>query len=89
VGAMVLTLLPEVFGFLRDWYLTLYGALFVVLMMVRPQGLIGRSHGPTPVQRAYQTVRRAVARGRGGGSRHPFTPAPLESHRIPTERGHG
>lgn len=42
VGAAVLTILPEVFGFLRDWYLMLYGALFVVLMIVRPQGLIGK-----------------------------------------------
>jgi len=43
VGATVLTLAPEVFDFLKDWYLLVYGLLFVVLMIVRPQGLIGRS----------------------------------------------
>jgi branched-chain amino acid transport system permease protein len=43
VGAAVLTVLPEAFDFLKDWYLVVYGALFVVLMIVRPQGLIGRS----------------------------------------------
>ena len=43
LGAGILTLLPEWFDFLRDWYLIVYGALFVVLMIVRPQGLIGRS----------------------------------------------
>jgi branched-chain amino acid transport system permease protein len=43
LGAGVLTLLPEWFDFLRDWYLIVYGLLFVVLMIVRPQGLIGRS----------------------------------------------
>ena len=42
LGAVVLTLLPEVFGFLRDWYLVTYGLVFVVLMILRPQGLIGR-----------------------------------------------
>ena len=41
VGAGVLTVLPEWFDFLRDWYLILYGALFVLLMIARPQGLIG------------------------------------------------
>jgi branched-chain amino acid transport system permease protein len=45
LGAGVLTLLPEWFDFLRDWYLIVYGMLFVLLMIVRPQGLIGRS-GP-------------------------------------------
>ena len=43
LGAGVLTLLPEWFDFLRDWYLIVYGLLFVLLMIVRPQGLIGRS----------------------------------------------
>jgi hypothetical protein len=43
LGAGVLTLLPEWFDFLRDWYLIVYGTLFVLLMIVRPQGLIGRS----------------------------------------------
>lgn len=41
LGAAVLSLLPEVFDSLENWYLTLYGALFVVLMIVRPQGLVG------------------------------------------------
>ena len=45
VGAGVLTVLPAVFDFLRDWYLIVYGALFVVLMMIRPQGLIGVRFG--------------------------------------------
>ncbi|GAC1328391.1 MAG: branched-chain amino acid ABC transporter permease [Chloroflexota bacterium] len=40
IGAGLLTVLPEWFDFLRDWYLIVYGALFVLLMIVRPQGLI-------------------------------------------------
>lgn len=40
VGATVLTALPEVVDFLADWYLIVYGSLFVVVMAVRPQGII-------------------------------------------------
>lgn len=40
IGAGLLTVLPEWFDFLRDWYLIVYGALFVLLMILRPQGLI-------------------------------------------------
>lgn len=43
LGAIVLGSLPIYFGGLADWYNILYGALFVVLMIVRPQGLIGDS----------------------------------------------
>ncbi|SHL06288.1 amino acid/amide ABC transporter membrane protein 2, HAAT family [Pseudonocardia thermophila] len=43
VGAIVLSVLPIWFEWLNDWYMIVYGLLFVVLMIVRPQGLIGRS----------------------------------------------
>ncbi|MFI5011645.1 MAG: branched-chain amino acid ABC transporter permease [Hyphomicrobiales bacterium] len=42
VGAVILTVLPELFRFLRDYYLFLYGSMFVVLMIWRAQGLIDR-----------------------------------------------
>jgi branched-chain amino acid transport system permease protein len=45
VGAVVLSLLPIYVDFLSDWYQIVYGALFVVLMVVRPQGLVGRRRG--------------------------------------------
>jgi branched-chain amino acid transport system permease protein len=48
VGAIVLSLLPIYFEWLNDWYMIVYGLLFVVLMIVRPQGLIGRSDGARP-----------------------------------------
>jgi branched-chain amino acid transport system permease protein len=48
LGAAVLSALPEVVDFLEDWYLIAYGALFVVLMIVRPQGLLA----PRPPQSA-------------------------------------
>src|SRR5262249_7410592 len=43
LGAIVLGALPIFFNGLAGWYQILYGALFVILMIVRPQGLIGRS----------------------------------------------
>jgi branched-chain amino acid transport system permease protein len=42
LGAIILTLFPEVFRFLNDWYLFVYGALLVVLVIFRPQGILGR-----------------------------------------------
>ena len=41
----MLSLLPIYFDWLSDWYMIVYGLLFVALMVVRPQGLIGRSRG--------------------------------------------
>lgn len=42
LGAIVLTVLPEVFHFIKDWYLFLYGGIYVVMMIWRPQGIIDR-----------------------------------------------
>lgn len=41
VGAVVVTLLPEVLRFLQDWRMTFFGTLLIVLMIVRPWGLVG------------------------------------------------
>lgn len=41
-GAVALELYVVVFDFLTEWFLFVYGGLFVVLMIVRPQGIIGR-----------------------------------------------
>jgi len=43
LGAIVLSLLPDLFRFLKDWYLFGYGLLFVLLMIFRPQGVIDRA----------------------------------------------
>ncbi len=40
VGAIVLTLLPEYSDLVKGYYLFFYGGLMVLLMIVRPQGLI-------------------------------------------------
>jgi len=41
LGAIVFTVLPEVLRGLQDWRMTLFGSLLVILMIVRPWGLIG------------------------------------------------
>ena len=43
LGAAVLSLLPDLFRFLKDWYLFMYGLLFVLLMIFRPQGVLDRA----------------------------------------------
>ena len=51
LGAVVLSLLPDLFRFLKDWYLFVYGLLFVLLMIFRPQGVLDR-----PLLRKLQSV---------------------------------
>jgi branched-chain amino acid transport system permease protein len=39
-GAFVLTLVPEFLRFIQEWRMELYGALLILMMIVRPQGII-------------------------------------------------
>jgi branched-chain amino acid transport system permease protein len=41
-GALVLTFAPEFFRAIQEWRMELYGVLLIVMMIVRPQGVIGR-----------------------------------------------
>ncbi len=41
IGAVVVTVLPELLRFLQDWRMTFFGSLLVIMMVVRPWGLIG------------------------------------------------
>jgi len=43
LGAVVFTALPELLRDLQEWRMTLFGSLLVVMMIVRPWGLIGAS----------------------------------------------
>jgi branched-chain amino acid transport system permease protein len=42
VGAALLTILPEMFRVLQDWRLEFYGSVLILMMIVRPHGLIAR-----------------------------------------------
>lgn len=62
IGAVVLSLLPIYLDWLDDWYMIVYGLLFVGLMIVRPQGLIGR--GTARAGRLLTTRLRDTVTGR-------------------------
>jgi len=40
VGAIIFSVLPETLRFMKDWRLSLYGALLVSMMIFRPSGII-------------------------------------------------
>lgn len=61
VGAAVLTLLPEWLRFLKEWRLALYGVAMLIVMVVRPQGLVDH--------RLVEAVRRLVPRPLKEGAR--------------------
>ncbi|MDD4083918.1 MAG: branched-chain amino acid ABC transporter permease [Acidaminococcaceae bacterium] len=42
LGAFILTLLPEVLRFMADYRAMLYGALLVIMMVFRPNGILSR-----------------------------------------------
>lgn len=41
IGAVLVTLLPEVLRPLKDWYLTIYGVMLLLILNYMPQGLLG------------------------------------------------
>ena len=41
LGTVILTIAPEVLRFVQDYRLLFYGALLVILMIFRPNGLLG------------------------------------------------
>jgi len=40
-GAFVLTFIPEFLRAIQNWRMELYGALLIIMMIIRPQGVIG------------------------------------------------
>ena len=46
VGAILLTLLPEVLRFLKDYYMMVYAAGIVAVMIFMPGGIAGLVQGP-------------------------------------------
>jgi branched-chain amino acid transport system permease protein len=57
IGAAIMTIVPEQIAFLREWRPSVFALTIIVLLLVRPQGLIvrrwstarlGGASGPTP-----------------------------------------
>jgi len=42
LGAIIFSILPEVLRFMEDWRLSVYGAVLVLMMIIRPSGIISR-----------------------------------------------
>lgn len=42
LGAIIFSILPELLRFMEDWRLSLYGAVLVTMMILRPSGIISR-----------------------------------------------
>jgi branched-chain amino acid transport system permease protein len=41
IAAFVLVAVPELLRFFTEWRLIIYGLLFVIIMIFKPQGLLG------------------------------------------------
>ena len=59
-------MLPIWFDFLDEYYQIVYGLIFVLLMLLRPQGIIGRS---TDRRWGIATLRRQLVPAARGGDR--------------------
>lgn len=70
-GALVLTLVPEFLRVIQEWRMELYGALLIVMMIIRPQGVIGLD--------TVEGVKRILARALGKDMNQPSRP--FESER--------
>lgn len=58
IGALVLTMIPELLRFLNDYRMLIYGALMVIMMIYRPQGFYG-------AERRVRNVFKKKMKGRG------------------------
>ena len=56
-GSLILNLLPEVLRFAANWRMVIFGAILVVILLVRRQGLLDRS--------LYRLLRRIAGGGHG------------------------
>ena len=61
LGAILLTALPEVLRFASSLRLILYSLLLIVLMIARPQGILGRRELSWPKRRAATPTRPTLA----------------------------
>ncbi len=71
VGALVLTALPELLRVLKDWRLVFYGLSVIVIMVTRPEGLMGGyEFTPSSMKRLYANIKnKKVAKALKGGEK--------------------
>lgn len=62
LGTAILTFTPEVLRFLSNWRLAIYGLVLVIIMRVRPEGLLGYKEIYQPLVRL---IKKAVGKMKG------------------------
>ncbi len=62
VGATILTFLPEVFRTFAQWRLVVYGAAVILIMVARPQGIMGGK------EINFRWLKKMFNKGKGGGA---------------------
>ena len=73
VGALVLTALPELLRVLKDWRLVFYGLSVIVIMVTRPEGLMGGyEFTPSSMKRLYANMEKRVAKAVKGGEKYAY-----------------
>ena len=93
----MLTWLPEQLRFLDDWRLVIYALILIVMMLVRPEGLLGKrrrgTHEISNVSLSFGGLRelsrfKVFARSRrvGGGSSAPTARAKTTAFNVVTWR---
>lgn len=60
LGAVLLTAIPEVFRFAADYRMLIYGIALTVVILIRPQGLLGRTNFVMPALQESRPPRSKV-----------------------------
>jgi len=63
VGAAVLIIIPEVFRFLQEYRMLVYGSVLIIMMLVRRQGLLGGKNYSLRLSRFDDQKKAVYARG--------------------------
>jgi len=82
LGAVVLTAAPELLRFTNEYRLIVYGLIIVLVVLLRPQGLLVRT--PTGVPRRFLGIQLSAERPPHAP---PGTPLPIKVGAAPAERG--
>ena len=63
VGAAILIIIPEVFRFLQEYRMLVYGSVLIIMMLVRRQGLLGGKNYSLRLSRFDDQKKAVYARG--------------------------
>ena len=61
IAAIVLAVLPEVLRTFANWRLVIYGLMFVVIMLFRPEGLFGNKEIGSELKRGALFLKKKIA----------------------------